>query len=99
MCNKVVDACLSALSFVPDWFGTHEMLKIVDGIDYDFDNDFDDDFYDGTDDYVDDIDDSFDNYLDNDYDYILSLIAWLGLLLGVIDTNIANHIKKRFTKI
>ena len=75
MCNKVVDACLSALNFVPDWFVTHEMLKIVDGIDYDFDNDFDDDFYDGTDDYVDDIDDSFDNYLDNDYDYILSLIA------------------------
>ena len=71
MCNKVVDACLSALNFVPDWFVTHEMLKIVDGIDYDFDNDFDD----GTDDYVDDIDDSFDNYLDNDYDYILSLIA------------------------
>ena len=37
-----------SLSFVPDWFVTHEMLKTVDGIDYDFDNDFDNDLYDDS---------------------------------------------------
>ena len=63
MCKKFVDAFLSALNFDPDWFVTHEMLKIVDDIDYDFNDDFNDDI----DNYFDYIDDGFDNYLDNDY--------------------------------
>ena len=29
MCDKVVDDCLAALKFVPDWFVTSKMIKIL----------------------------------------------------------------------
>ena len=32
MCDKAVDACLSALKFVPDWFVTSKMLEILDNV-------------------------------------------------------------------
>ena len=30
MCHKVVDACLIALKFVPDWYVTNKILNILD---------------------------------------------------------------------
>ena len=29
MCDKAVDVCLAALKFVPDWFVTSKMIKIL----------------------------------------------------------------------
>ena len=29
MCDKAVDDCLATLKFVPDWFVTSEMIKIL----------------------------------------------------------------------
>ena len=29
MCDEAVDDCLAALKFVPDWFVTRKMIKIL----------------------------------------------------------------------
>ena len=29
MCDKAIDYCLAVLKFVPGWFGSKEMIKIL----------------------------------------------------------------------
>ena len=96
MCDKAVDACLSALKFVPDWLGLSKIPEILDNVI--FSNDDIDLDYIGSDIvtiFSDDMDINtvgINNINLDDID--LEIMIHVRLSAGIMNVNNIKHLKK-----